>query len=80
MRAARGDAPSLRILSPVTMSEQVATLYDARKPIGADRNGLISETCRGLRSWHAWREAHKNLGDPCCSPEGEAVADIGKAR
>ena len=36
--------------------------------------------CRGLRSWHARREAHKNLGGPCRFPEvGEGKANKTKA-
>jgi hypothetical protein len=33
------------------------------------RTDEMSGACRGLRSWHAWRETPKNLGDPRRPPE-----------
>ena len=40
--------PLLKILSPVTVNEQAATLYDERKPMRRDRYDLIPGACRGL--------------------------------
>ncbi len=70
VRAVRGGRTSSEEIEPHYINEAWG---DAVRQSGSQQRQHFEDwmlgTCRGLRSWHARREAHKNLGDPCRSPE-----------
>lgn len=80
MQAVRGDAPSLKLWSLVTMKKQRATVCECWKPTRkASVKARCWRLCRGQRAWHVWREASKNLGGPQCSRE-KRVSNLYKER
>ena len=53
----RGSVLPLSDSAPLTKSKQLVTSLTHRKPAHMNRYGEILRDCRGLRAWHAVREA-----------------------
>ena len=64
----RGHASPVKQSSSVTPASRRPRAQKPRSQHEGHCNDLMPCSCRSQRAWHAQREAHRNLGDPCRRP------------